>query len=260
MPTAKEIIQSSLRVFDIGITRFSTLERLREESGAAHDIRMLLTLPNEHASQLIKLLQKSKSQFRQDLFVLSELNFKTNGFFVEFGAGNGIDLSNTYLLEREFGWTGILAEPATCWHSDLKRNRSARVETRCVWKDSNSSLTFNEAVAAELSTISAFSGVDLHAAARRKGRTYEVSTISLNDLLSKHDAPTQIDYLSIDTEGSEFEILSNFDFSRHSFRVITCEHNFTAARERIFELLSSNGYVRKYQELSEVDDWYVRSG
>jgi FkbM family methyltransferase len=140
------------------------------------------------------------------------------------------------------------------------RNRSAKVETKCVWKDSNSALTFNEAVAAELSTINAYSGADLHAAARRKGRTYEVSTISLNDLLSKHDAPAQIDYLSIDTEGSEFEILSNFDFSKHSFRVITCEHNFTSARERIFELLSRNGYVRKYQELSEVDDWYVKSG
>jgi len=260
MPTVKEIIKSSLRVFDIGITRYSTLERLREDSRAARDIQMLLTLPNEHASQLIKHLKKSKSQFRQDLFVLSELDFKTNGFFVEFGATNGIDLSNTYLLEREFGWTGILAEPARCWHGDLKRNRSANIETKCVWKDSNSALTFNEAVAAELSTIDAYSGADLHAEARSKGKTYDVSTISLNDLLPKHNAPKQIDYLSIDTEGSEFEILSNFDFSKHSFRVITCEHNFTSARERIFELLSRNGYVRKYQELSEVDDWYVKSG
>jgi FkbM family methyltransferase len=260
MPTVKEIIKSSLRVFDIGITRYSTLERLREESGAAHDIQLLLTLPNEHASQLIKHLKKSKSQFRQDLFVLSQLDFKTNGFFVEFGATNGIDLSNTYLLESEFGWTGILAEPAKCWHRDLKRNRSAKIETKCVWKDSNSTLAFNEVVAAEFSTIDAYSGADLHTEARRKGKRYEVSTIALNDLLSKYSAPRQIDYLSIDTEGSEFEILSSFDFSKHSFRVITCEHNFTSARERIFELLSRNGYVRKYQELSEVDDWYVKSG
>ncbi len=259
MPTVKDIVKSCLRVFDIGVTRYSTLERLEEESGAAHDIQMLLTLPNEHASQLVKYLKKSKSQFRQDLFVLSQLDFKTNGFFVEFGAGNGIDLSNTYLLESEFGWSGILAEPARCWHGDLTRNRGAKIETKCVWKDSDSVLTFNEVVAAELSTIDAYSGADAHAGARRKGKTYEVSTISLNDLLSKHDAPEQIDYLSIDTEGSEFEILSNFDFRKHSFRVITCEHNFTSARERLFELLSRNGYVRKYQELSEVDDWYVKS-
>jgi FkbM family methyltransferase len=260
MPTVKEIIKSSLRAFDIGITRCSTLEKLMEDSGAALDIQILLTLPNEHASQLIKHWTKSKSQFRQDLFVLSQLDFKTNGFFVEFGATNGIDLSNTYLLESEFGWAGILAEPAKCWHRDLKRNRSAKIETKCVWKDSNSTLTFNEVVAAEFSTIDAYSGAGLHTEARRKGKRYEVSTISLNDLLSKHNAPKQIDYLSIDTEGSEFEILSNFDFSKHSFRVITCEHNFTSARERIFEVLSRNGYVRKYQALSEIDDWYVKSG
>ena len=260
MPTVKEIIKSSLRAFDICITRYSELEKLREESGAARDIQMLLTLPNEHASQLIRHLKTSRSQFRQDLFVLSQLDFKTNGFFVEFGATNGIDLSNTYLLEREFGWAGILAEPARCWHRDLKRNRSAEIETKCVWKDSKSTLTFNEVLAAELSTIDAYSGTDRHTEARRKGRTYEVSTISLNDLLSKHNAPKQIDYLSIDTEGSEFEILSNFDFSKHSFRVITCEHNFTSARDRIFELVSRNGYVRKHQALSEVDDWYVKAG
>ena len=52
----------------------------------------------------------------QHLFDLSELEFKRNGFFVEFGAANGIDLSNTYLLETEFSWTGILAEPATYGH------------------------------------------------------------------------------------------------------------------------------------------------
>ena len=51
----------------------------------------------------------SKSQLKQDIFVLLETGFKRNGFFVEFGATNGIDLSNTYLLEKRFGWNGILA-------------------------------------------------------------------------------------------------------------------------------------------------------
>jgi hypothetical protein len=47
---------------------------------------MLIAFPNEHAPQLIKYLRKSKSQMRQDLFVLSQLKFKTNGYFVEQGA------------------------------------------------------------------------------------------------------------------------------------------------------------------------------
>jgi hypothetical protein len=75
----------------------------------------------------------------------------------------------------------------------------------------------------------------------------------------KHNAPKDIDYLSIDTEGSEFEILSAHDFSEYSFKVIPCEHNFTDMREKIHDLLSAQGYVRKYENLSKFDDWYVRS-
>ncbi len=59
----------------------------------------MITLPNEKVSQLLKYLRKSKSQLRQDLLVLSELNFKNNGYFFEFGATNRINLSNTHLLE-----------------------------------------------------------------------------------------------------------------------------------------------------------------
>jgi hypothetical protein len=87
--------------------------------------------------------------------------------------------------------------------------------------------------------------------------TYDVRTISLLDLLRKYHAPTHVDYLSIDTEGSEYEILNAFDFTEYSFGVITVEHNYTPQRELIFELLSRNGYKRIYTEISRFDDWYV---
>jgi FkbM family methyltransferase len=190
--------------------------------------------------------------------VLTELDFKKNGYFVEFGATNGVDLSNSYLLEKEFEWTGILAEPAQCWHQELRENRSSHIETNCVWRDSKSTLNFNEVDSAELSTISTYSSSDNHSATRKNGKNYEVSTISLLDLLEKYNAPKQIDYLSIDTEGSEFEILSNFDFAKYQFNVITVEHNYTPIRGQIFNLLTSNGYKRKYIGLSKWDDWYVR--
>jgi FkbM family methyltransferase len=191
--------------------------------------------------------------------VLSQLGFKSNGYFVEFGATNGIDLSNTYLLEKEFGWTGILAEPAHCWHSKLHQNRSVHIETDCIWSNSSTTLTFNESDNPDLSTISSFSDADHHGKLRKNVKSYEVKTISLNDLLDKFSAPAQIDYLSIDTEGSEFEILSHFDFSRHRFSVITCEHNFTPMRDRIFDLLTRHGYIRIHQDISGVDDWYIHS-
>jgi FkbM family methyltransferase len=223
------------------------------------DAALASGLSESEVTEFLGVVKKSTSQLRQDLFVLCELGFKRNGFFVEFGATNGIDLSNTHLLEKDFGWRGVLGEPARCWHRELSQRRSAAIETRCVWSTSGLILKFNEVASAELSTIHAFSSADLHSERRRAGRTYDVETISLNDMLEAHNAPTVIDYLSIDTEGSELEILRSFDFSRRSFSVITCEHNYGPQREEIHALLGGHGYVRKYQELSEFDDWYVRT-
>ena len=165
--------------------------------------------------------------------------------------------SNTYLLEKEFGWTGILAEPAKSFHQDLANtDRNCHIETDCVWRESNLTLTFNEAGA--FSTVDSHSSINLRKG-RKKGKVYNVNTISLLDLCKKYNAPNQIDFLSIDTEGSEFEILSNFDFDKYQVKVITCEHNYTKEREKTFSLLTEKGYVRKFEKLSLYDDWYVKA-
>ena len=93
---------------------------------------------------------------------------------------------------------------------------------------------------------------------RKNGKIYNVKSISLEDLLKKYNAPINIDYLSIDTEGSEYEILKNFDFQKYRFNIITCEHNYGANRKKIFTLLSKNGYERKFKNLSKFDDWYFK--
>jgi FkbM family methyltransferase len=120
-------------------------------------------------------------------------------------------------------------------------------------------LTFNETNVPELSTVAGFSDKDLHGDSRIAGKMYEVKTISLRDLLIKHQAPKHIDYLSIDTEGSEFEILNAFDFNEFRIGIITVEHNFTPQRDLIFALLSNHGYKRVYESISQWDDWYVKS-
>lgn len=221
-----------------------------------HDASRLLHQQVELAS-MMRFSGKSNAQLAQDIFVLSECGLKRDGFFVEFGGADGISLSNTYLLEKEFGWRGIVAEPARCWHDAIRKNRSCIIEEKCVWKSSGTRLVFNETPTPELSTLAAFEDTDMHSAARKNGSRYEVETISLNDLLRMHDAPRFIDYLSIDTEGSELDILAAIDFDRYRIGVITCEHNYTENRVKIHSLLSAQGYVRKYPHLSQWDDWYV---
>lgn len=205
-----------------------------------------------------KFLHLSKSQLLQDLFVLYELRGKINGYFVEFGATNGVNSSNSFLLETQCGWDGILAEPGKIWREALEANRRAKIDFRCVWRESRVQLDFNEVSEPELSTINTYSDHDRYWKSRQRGAKYPVETVSLNDLLKDHGAPLDIDYLSIDTEGSEIEILRALNWERYRIKVITCEHNYTEERENIYQLLTSKGYRRKFEALSQVDDWYVR--
>jgi FkbM family methyltransferase len=199
----------------------------------------------------------SYSQLFQDLLVLYLLKEKANGYFVEFGAADGMFLSNTYLLEKNFNWNGIVCEPAKSWENDLRKNRSSIIDYRCVFHSSGLQLPFLDVKNNELSTLQSYSQSDLHASNRTVGDQYLVETISLRDLLDQHNAPQVIDYISIDTEGSEFDILRVFNFDKYQFRIITVEHNHTEMRTEIYNLLINNGYSRIFKDLSGFDDWYV---
>jgi FkbM family methyltransferase len=205
----------------------------------------------------VELVGKSRSQLGQDILALSRKGLSTPGYFVEFGATNGVDLSNTWILEKHFGWSGILCEPSKDWQKSLLENRSCSIDLRCVYPGESRLISFDQTTLGELSTISSFKNLEGDAISRRVGARYEVQTVSLFDLLGTHGAPKFIDFLSVDTEGSEFEILKDFDFEEYSFGLICVEHNYTKNREKLFELLTSKGYIRIHEEFSAFDDWYT---
>lgn len=195
----------------------------------------------------------SWAQNFQDLYVVWKLRQKSGGYFVEFGAMDGLAISNTALLEQAFGWQGVLSEPNPVWHARLRQNRKATVDTRCVWRETGAQLQFSATTKAEFSTIA---GYPLPASQVGASTSIPVETVSLRDLLEQHRAPEIIDYLSIDTEGSELEILRAFDFRRR-FRIITVEHNFNEQlRHELFRLLNARGYAREFEDFSRWDDWY----
>jgi FkbM family methyltransferase len=206
-----------------------------------------------------KVISESRSQLGQDVFALGFTGSQRAGFFVEFGATNGKSLSNTFLLEKHFGWSGILCEPARSWLPALQKNRTAKIDTRCVYSNSEVKINFLETEVGELSTIEGFGADDGHSESREAHRSYEVNAVTLLDLLNYHHAPKHVDFLSIDTEGSEFEILDAFDFSQYTFGAIAVEHNYSANREKVKTLLLSQGYRQVYPELSDFDDWFVLS-
>jgi FkbM family methyltransferase len=200
------------------------------------------------------------SQIGQDIFVLSVLNNKKTGFFVEFGALDGKYLSNSYLLETKYDWKGILVEPGKQFHDVLKINRSCMIDHRAVTDKSGMELLFKETdVELGMSGLVDWLYHDMHADRRRNstGNLYSVHTVNLNDLFEEHQAPYYIDYVSIDTEGSELAILENFDFSKHKISIFTIEHNYTANREKIKKIMHENGYTNVLVDKSKHDDWFV---
>ena len=112
-------INKFLNKINIQLTKKSFFEKLLRNQ--IDDLKLLKKIEKNQRSNFIDNLDQSKAQLRQDLFVLSELEFKKNGYFVEFGATNGFDISNSYLLETKFNWKGIAAEPAKKWHHELKK-------------------------------------------------------------------------------------------------------------------------------------------
>ena len=231
---------------------------------------VLVTEEQKLLSNFIKSVRDKskifKSQLLQDVFasfIVGDLFDKT---FLEFGATDGISLSNSYMLENNFGWTGILAEPSPQWHEELKNNRpNTKIITDCIWKYSGEKLDFFVSDYGVLSTLVDFKHSDLYSmpgntqARIENGKVVKVETISINDVMEKNfngDAPS---YLSIDTEGSEFEILQSLDFEKYQPVVFTIEHNYTNLQNKIDELMISKGYVRVFRIITSFDAWYVRT-
>ena len=207
-----------------------------------------------------------KSQLYQDLFASFIVKNNFDKTFLEFGATNGVDLSNTYTLENKFLWSGALAEPDINWIESLKKNRTkSKIITKCIWSKSGEKKNFFSSKVGVLSTLDDFKNSDINsmpgntAQRIKEGVNIEVETISLNQVIKEEFNNISPSYISIDTEGSEFEILSSFNFSKYRPAVFTIEHNFTDLQDKIDQLMLDNNYVRIFRKLTAFDAWYISS-
>ena len=228
---------------------------------------------------IISVVSSSKSQLCQDLLALlvcKQIDIKSrhfnsescdknfgnqdNCFFVEFGACDGIAYSNTWLLEKFYSWNGLLAEPARIWHSNLKKNRTVSIDLRGIGGSQSVESFCENFNKPTFSGLSTYAEVDsLTSENKEKINHYEVEVITLNELLDYHKAPKHIDYLSIDTEGNELSILTNFNFDMYSFTLLTIEHNNRPEKDLLNNFLKGKGYIQlsALNEFSGGDGWYL---
>jgi FkbM family methyltransferase len=256
-----DIINRFLKNFNLTIKRIRSHNQEIFESLLSVKNNLLIKQNNklyfDFFNYLLSNIHLSSSQRFQDLFVDWMLK-KKNGIFIEFGACDGIDISNTYYLEKYMGWTGILLEPAESWHNDIKINRpNCIIDFRCVSSQSGNEVDFYENSELKLSSSNSKSF---------SKNSYKVKTISLNDvfveykekLLKNSNEPNSIDFISIDTEGNEYEILKNFDFNKYLPKIVIVEHNFDPIKSRqLKELFESHNYQNIFPELSAYDYFFV---
>ena len=209
-------------------------------------------------------LKNIKSQLYQDVFASFIIGNKFEKTFLEFGATDGLELSNSYMLENSDSWKGVLSEPSPQWHELLKKNRkNTKIITKCIWSESGKKLDFFMSDVGVLSTINEFlesdkSSMPGNTLERKKsGKVISVETISLNDVIKEYFNNVSPSYISIDTEGSEYEILKSFSLDVYRPKVFTIEHNFTDYQNKIDQLMESQNYIRIFRNLTAFDAWYV---
>ncbi|MFG3266402.1 FkbM family methyltransferase [Streptomyces bobili] len=200
------------------------------------------------------------SQYGQDHLVLSLLNGKRQGFFLDSGASNGVRASNTQLLETQYGWSGVCVEPNSGFFAELIRNRNCLCLNCCLY-DRDGDVEFVEA-----HTIGGILD-EYHPTFLKLARDFTETPAGMplptvfkpartvKSVLKESRAPRVIDYWSLDTEGSELAILQSFPFDEYSFRVLTVEHNWLPERELIRNLLENRGF-NWVREIG-CDDCYV---
>lgn len=197
---------------------------------------------------------ESYSQLKQDIFVLTMLNNKTSGYFIEVGAGDGINFSNTYLLEKNFNWNGVLIEPNKTFYEACIRSRKCEIINKLLLNRENHKIRFYEKYMGEFSHSEGFGNLT----ASEVKSEYDVETIKFEEIFNDSNLTLEIDFLSIDTEGSESEILQSINFSKFKPTVICIEHNYNK-KNRIFfrKYLAEKGYKLIYPGISRWDSWFI---
>ncbi|SEG60515.1 FkbM family methyltransferase [Bosea lathyri] len=203
----------------------------------------------------------TNSQIEQERWVLAMCEGRRDGRFAEIGAFDGVHLSNTYRLETDHGWSGVLVEPNPALFAALSRSRTAIGVEKAVYRESGQLLSF--VASQEIGTLAEYAEADGYAEHRRQaisaGGLITVSTITFDELALIGDIPQRgFDYVSLDTEGSELDILRTIALDRHRIALFTIEHNFVEPRrEEMRTLLSEAGYQRLNVGF---DDWYWHEG
>ena len=213
-------------------------------------------------SLLIENDGSTHSQLGQDLIALAANSRTRRGFYVEIGGGDPIRSSNTYLLQTKYEWDGILVEPNPDLVASIGNFRSGKnapiVIQKAIAQKSGKEFLLKAGL---LSTLDRFLEGDSHAKQRRvnlhRNGLIEVDAISPEEFVQRYLQVQEVDFLSVDTEGAEMEIMSNWPFDLCKPLVICIEHSSRSWKSELDELITSQGYLKILESISKFDSWFI---
>lgn len=194
------------------------------------------------APKSIKESQESFAQVGQDSIILDLIG--SDGYFIDLAANDALDLTNTLALERK-GWTGLCVEPNSAYWYGLSHRKCTVVGALV------SGITPQKV---KVQFRGVFGGIIGKLSSKLADRKKEPDapevtryTAPIKEVLEKFSVPKTIDYMSLDVEGSEYEIMKSFPFETYTIRVLTVER----PSKQLKELLESKGY----SFLAELAPW-----
>ncbi len=168
------------------------------------------------------------------------------GFFIDIGAHEGILYSNTCFFENQLKWKGICFEPNPVSYEKLIRNRNSVCLQKCISNEKGMKQFVSHPTSWVSGLLDKYSeqhakkwGVQ-NVIADHSAQVISVDCCLLNDILEQYKI-YEVDFLSIDTEGGELEILKSIDYSKYNIKVIVVENIYHDFEYRCF--LESQGYV-----------------
>ncbi len=183
------------------------------------------------------------SQNGEDILIKSLLN-KEKGFYVDIGCHHPKSMSNTYLFYQK-GWTGMNVDANPDLIKKFKRNRPNDICLCEAVSDVREELTFYEFDSAAVSTLDAVQ-VEEWKKQWNVVNERKVVTKTLTDLLDEHQISQPIDFLSIDVEGHDLQVLRSLDFSKYRPSLIIVEmHGFDMEQptdNEVYNFMHTQGY------------------
>lgn len=215
------------------------LQGLRKELVSLR--KALLLSQVRHKLRLPALLP---SEDGEDIILYNFFGRKDSGFYIEIGAYNGVELSNTYFFES-VGWNGILIEPDPGLFQKCLLSRPNSNVLNVAASDRPGTINFTLAKGAEWLSFNGDNESRENRIIAQGGslERIQVPCLTLNEILQNSDQ--EIDFVSLDVEGYELNVLRGFDIDRFRPRVFVIEQGEFDDQSPVSLMLKKHGYIKK---------------